>query len=159
MSSDTPPTHGHGGFDTQRGGDTRRFRFRFETSYKRAARLFAVTPSRAWVAVTDTTLEARYGPWRVRTDLSNIRSVKVTGPYRWVRTAGPAHLGLTDRSLTFASNGRRGVEIRFVEPVRGIEPFGLLRHPSLTVTIDDFEGLAAQLQKAIAKVAGPTSNS
>jgi hypothetical protein len=92
----------------------------------------------------------------VTTDLSNIRSVRVTGPYRWVRTAGPARLGLTDLSLTFASNGQRGVEINFVERVRGIGPFGLLRHRSLTVTVDDFEGLAALLQKAIAKVAGPT---
>ena len=62
------------------------------------------------------------------------------------QTAGPAHLGLSDRGLTFASNGERGVLISFHQPVPGIEPTGRLRHPELTVTVADVEGLASMLR-------------
>ena len=62
------------------------------------------------------------------------------------RPPGPAHLGLTDRGLTFASNGDRGVLISFHQPVGGIEPTGTLRHPALTVTVADVEGLASLLR-------------
>lgn len=63
--------------------------------------------------------------------------MSITGPYRFVKTAGPAHLSLTDRGLTFATNGDRGVCLAMVEPVRGIDLFGLLPHPNLTLTVAD----------------------
>jgi hypothetical protein len=37
------------------------------------------------------------------------------------------------------------VLIRFDSPVRGIDPAGLIRHPELTVTVADIEGLVAAL--------------
>ena len=83
--------------------------------------------------------------WRVSTPLSNVREVAVTGPYRFFKTAGPARLALTDRGLTFATNGDRGVLISFADPVRGIDRFGLIRHPELTVTVADADGLAEAL--------------
>ena len=76
-----------------------RFPFRFDPGYRRLARLFGVTPERAWVDLGDEELEARYGPWRLRTPTRNIAAAEVTGPYAFFKTAGPARLGITDRGL------------------------------------------------------------
>jgi hypothetical protein len=121
------------------------FPFRFDPAYRRFARPFGVTPERAWVDLSEGEFEAHYGPWRVRTPLSNIASAEVTGPYSFLRTAGPARLGITDRGLTFASNGDRGVCITFHAPVPGIDRSGRIRHPELTVTVLDVDGLVAAL--------------
>jgi hypothetical protein len=102
------------------------------------------------VEVGDEAFEARFGPWRVRTPLSNITGVDVTGPYAFWKTGGPARLAVTDRGLTFASNGDRGVLVLFETPVRGMDRFGLLRHPELTVTVADVEGLADLLRDKLA---------
>ena len=118
-----------------------RFPFRFDPAYRRLARLFGVTPERAWVDLSDEELEARYGRWRVRTPRSNIAGVEATGPYLFLKTAGPARLAITDRGLTFASNGDRGACISFHSPVAGIDPLGLIHHPTLTVTVLDVDGL------------------
>jgi hypothetical protein len=123
-----------------------RFEFRFAPSYRRLAVLLGVTPKTAWVEISGDVLEARFGPWHVRTALSNIAGVDVTGPYAFVKTAGPARLAVTDRGLTFATNGDRGVLITFRVPVPGLEPTGLLRHPELTVTVEDVEGLASAVR-------------
>jgi hypothetical protein len=124
-----------------------RFAFRFDPRYQRAARPFGVTPTRAWVEVDEGRLDAHFGPWRVTTPLDNIAGVEITGPYNFVKTAGPARLGITDRGLTFATNGDRGVLITFATKVRGIEPLGVLRHPELTVTVEDVEGLTRLLTR------------
>lgn len=125
--------------------DVTRFPFRFDPAYLRLARLFGVTPERAWVDLGEEELDARYGPWRVRTPLSNVAGVLVTGPYSFVKTAGPARLAVTDRGLTFASNGDRGACLSFYSPVAGIDRRGRIRHPELTVTVLDVEGLIALL--------------
>ena len=90
-------------------------------------------------------LEARFGLWRVSTPLANISGVAITGPYAFWKTAGPARLAITDRGLTFATNGDLGVLISFRTPVRGLDPLGVLRHPELTVTVADVEGLVQLL--------------
>ena len=122
-----------------------RLPFRFNPTYRRLARLFGVTPEGASVDLRGEELEARYGPWRVRTPLNNIACVDVTGPYAFLKTAGPARLAITDRGLTFASNGDRGVCITFHSPVPGIDPFGRIHHPELTVTVLDVDGLVEAL--------------
>jgi hypothetical protein len=124
---------------------THRFDFRFTEAYWLAALPFGVRPPVAWVEVDDQWLRARYGPWRVSTPLCNVSKVEATGPYAFAKTAGPARLGVTDLGLTFASNSERGVLISFYEKVRGIDPLGLLRHPELTVTVEEVEGLASLL--------------
>jgi len=124
-----------------------RFPFRFDQAYQRVARPFGVTSERAWVALTEDEFEARYGPWRVRTPLSNIAAAEATGPYSFLKTAGPARLAITDRGLTFASNGDRGVCITFDAPVTGIDRAGRIRHPELTVTVLDVDGLVAALAR------------
>lgn len=124
-----------------------RFSFRFDPAYERLARLFGVTPERAWVEVRETELEARFGPWRVRTPLSNVAGAEVTGPYAFLKTAGPARLAITDRGLTFASNGERGVRLSFHTAVAGIDRRGWIRHPELTVTVADVDGLVAAVSR------------
>lgn len=126
-----------------------RFPFHFTPAYRTAARPFGITPRSAWVEVGEGELLARFGPWQVRTPLTNIRSLSITGPYAFVKTAGPARLAITDRGLTFASNGDKGLLICFRQPVPGLDPLGLLRHPELTVTVADPEGLAACLTDRI----------
>lgn len=124
---------------------SKRFPFRFDPTYRRLARLFGVTPERAWVDLSEGELEARYGPWRVLTPRSNIAGAEVTGPYAFIKTAGPARLAITDRGLTFASNGDRGVCITFHSPVSGIDRSGRIRHSELTVTVRDVDGLVEAL--------------
>lgn len=126
-------------------GAVRRFPFRFATAYRRPAKVFGVTPSTAWVEVGEETFTARFGRWRVETPLANIARVEATGPYAFLKTAGPARLAVTDRGLTFATNGDRGLLITFHAPVPGLEPFGVLRHPELTVTVADVDALASLL--------------
>lgn len=124
-----------------------RFAFRFDARYQRAARPFGITPDNSWVEVGAGRLDAHFGPWCLSTPLGNVDRVEITGPYRFIKTAGPARLGITDRGLTFATNGDRGVLITFVAKVRGIEPLGVFRHPELTVTVEDVEGLALALTR------------
>ena len=123
-----------------------RFSFRFDPRYARAARLFGITPEHAWVEVGAHDVVARYGRWRLTTPLRNIARVEVTGPYLFIKTAGPPRLGITDLGLTFASNGERGVLLRFHEKVDGLRP---LRHPELTVTVAEPEALADLLRQRL----------
>jgi hypothetical protein len=124
------------------------FPFWFSPLYRAAAVMFGVSPVRAGVTVGAGRLEARYGPWRVTTDLANVAGTEETGPYSVAKTIGPAHLSFADRGLTFASNPERGLCIRFAQPVPGLEPTGRLLHPSLTVTVADLAGLAKALRDA-----------
>jgi len=126
-----------------------RFEFAFAPAYRHLAWAFRVVPERAWVEVGEETFEARFGPWRVRTPLTNISGVDITGPYAFWKTAGSARLAITDRGLTFATNGDLGVLILFKRPVRGLDPLGILRHPELTVTVADVEGLADLLRASV----------
>jgi hypothetical protein len=125
--------------------EVERFDFSFAPAYRSAARIFGITHSTTWVEVSDARLEARFGPWRVSTPRTNVVNAVVTGPYAFLKTAGPARLAITDRGLTFATNGTQGVLITFARPVRGLDPFGLLRHPELTVTVRETDRLAALL--------------
>lgn len=129
--------------------EVERFEFEFVPSYARAAKPFGIKPSNAWVAIDDLLFDARFGPWRVTTPLTNITDVTVTGPYRFFKTAGSARLGFTDRGLTFATNGKRGVLITFATPVTGLDPFGVLHHPELTVTVAEIDRLVSVLGQRI----------
>ena len=125
--------------------DTPSFPFDFEDRYIAPARLFGVTPDTTSIVVRDGHLTACFGPWRIDTTLDNIAAVSLTGPYAFLKTAGPAHLGVTDRGLTFATNSRTGVCLELREPIRGIDPLGWIRHSNLTLTPADCAGLAAAL--------------
>jgi hypothetical protein len=127
---------------------TQEFAFDFDPSYRRAARLFGITEANTQISINEHSVYVRFGPWRARSRLDNLSDVSLSyGPWSFAKTAGPAHLSFADRGLTFATNGRRGVCLQFHRPISGIEPFGLLHHPSLTLTPTDCEGLAQALRQ------------
>lgn len=124
---------------------TQRFDFAFDPRYRAAGLPFGVTPARTWIEVGDGRLRARFGPWRLDTPLDNVAEVSTSGGYSFVKTAGPAHLSLTDKGVTFATNADRGVCVRFHEPVQALDRSGRLRHPGATFTVADVEGFVAAL--------------
>ena len=123
-----------------------RFPFRFDPAYRLPALAFGIVTSTAWVEVDDHELRARFGLWSLRTPRSNVAGVEETGGFQFVKTAGPAHLSFSDRGVTFATNGDRAACVRFHQPVRAIDPTGLIRHPGATVTVADPPALIAALE-------------
>jgi hypothetical protein len=124
-----------------------RFPFAFTGVPGVACRPFGVGPGRAHVDVGPDWVEARYGPWRVRTALANVAEVSVSGPFQWWFVAGPAHLSRTDHGVTFATTDEQGVCLRFHEPVAPVYPFPRWSHPGLTVTPVDVDGFAALVRE------------
>jgi molybdopterin converting factor small subunit len=120
------------------------FPFRFDPRFRIPLLAIGVAPSTSMVIVTSQRLLARYGPWKLETPRSNIADAKVTGPYRFYRAVGPRVSG-TDRGLTFGTNAEQGVCVLFHEPVPGIDPVGKVRHPGLTLTVVDCDGLVDAL--------------
>jgi hypothetical protein len=129
------------------------FPFAFDWPERLAGLFFGVSPDSAWLALRGERLIAHFGPWVVDTTLDNVEGAELTGPYRWPRIIGPAHLSLADRGLTFASTNEGGVCIRFRTPVAGLDPLGVVRHPSLTVTVDDAPALVEMLNAAARRAA------
>ena len=123
-----------------------RFPFRFATSYRIPAVAFGITPRTTYVEVTGTELVVRFGPWRLRTPLTNIAGVEPSGGFSFVKTAGPPHLSFADRGVTFATNGDAAVCVRFHDPVKVLDPTGRVRHPGATMTVADPESLIATLE-------------
>ena len=126
-------------------GQQLRFSFDFDAKLVPTAALFGVTSRTASVDVDDLHLTVRFGPWRLTTPTSNVASATVTGPYRWWKVAGPAHVSLADRGITFATTTRHGLCLHFREPVAAIVPGGLVKHPAATVTVAEPQGLAEAL--------------
>ncbi len=107
-------------------------------------RAIGVGPGAGGVSIVDGRLTVAFGPWRLRTSTANVAGAEVGGPYSAWRALG-ARLSLADRGVTFGSCTEAGVCIRFHRPVPAIEPFGLLRHPAVTVTVERPAELAARL--------------
>lgn len=124
-----------------------RFEFAFSRAYRLPALAVGVTPATAYVGVAGDRLTVRFGPWRLETALDNVAGHELTGGFAFVRTAGPPHLSLADRGVSFCTNADRALCLRFVEPVRVLDPTGRLRHPGATVTVADPARLAAALDR------------
>ena len=84
------------------------------------ALVFGIRPATARIMLTDEEMPVRFGPGRLRTALSNVAGTQASTGYAWHRTAGPAHLSLTDRRVTFATNMSPGLCVSFVKPGRAI---------------------------------------
>jgi hypothetical protein len=123
----------------------RYFRFRFGPASLALGAPFGITPWTTSLEVADGRLRIRYGLWRMETPLENVADTQVTGPYDLVKVAGPPRLSLVDRGLSLATSTDRGLCISFRRPVRGVDPLGLIRHPAVTVTVDDQDDLARML--------------
>jgi len=123
------------------------FDFEFERRFRPMLAVVGVFSSTAHVTIGDSELVAHFGPWSCETTLDNIIDVQTTGPYQARRAIGPRG-SMTDRGLTFGSTTAGGVSLRFREPVHGLDPFGAIAHPGLTVTVADREGFAAAVRTA-----------
>ena len=124
-----------------------RFDFAFDSRFLPFLFGVGVTPGTAFVVLTaHDRLLARFGPWRVLTPLENVRDVCVTGPYQWFKAIGP-RLSLADRGVTFGTSTAGGVCVLFRDPVPALDPFGMMRHPGLTVTIADPPAFAEALRR------------
>jgi len=125
--------------------ETSTFGFRFEALMAPAAALVGVRPSNARVEVGEEDVTVHFGRWSMLFPRSDVTSAEVTGPYHLLKVTGPPHVSLSDRGVTFATNRQAGVCIRLLRPRPAIEPLGLVRHPALTVTVDDPKGLCELL--------------
>src|SRR3954471_17073361 len=123
-----------------------RFGMAFDERFRVPLAALGITPATAYVTVAQDALIARLGPWVCRTAPSNVTEVQLTGPYSWYRAIG-ARLSLADRGLTFGTGLERGVCLGFARPVRGLDPLGLLRHPGLTVTVQEPDRFAAAVRR------------
>lgn len=129
--------------DTRPG--TQRFDFAWEPRYRLPALLFGLTPRTAFVEVTPSELHVRYGLWSLRSALGNVTGVEVSGDYAFLKTAGPPHLSMSDRGISFATNSHAGLCVSFAVPVPGIDPTKRIKHPGATLTVADLPGLARAL--------------
>lgn len=117
-----------------------RFRFDFALPFSLPLRFLGIRPGSASVDVGDDHLAVSFGPWHLVTPLDNVEDVQVTGPYNPLKAYG-VRVSLSDLGVTFGTASAGGVCISFREPVAAAFPGGLVRHPSLTVTVDDPERL------------------
>lgn len=125
-----------------------RYDFRFAPAYRVPALLVGATPRSAYVEVVDGRLQVRYSLWRLDTPVSNVVSTERTGGFRFLKNAGPPHLSLADKGVSFATNGDQGLCVRFGEPVKVLDPTGRLLHPAATLTVADVDALATALATA-----------
>jgi hypothetical protein len=121
------------------------FGMAFDPRFRLPLAALGVTPATAHVTLTPDRLVACFGPWVCRTAPSNVRAVSLTGPYHWYRAIGP-RLSLADNGLTFGTTAARGVCLELRDPVTGIDPLGLIRHPNLTLTVADPQRFAAAMR-------------
>jgi hypothetical protein len=119
--------------------------FAFSPAYRLSGFPFGVTPGTTGVDVDDGMLRVRFGPWRLLTQVDNVEGIEESGDYAFLKTAGPAHLSLADRGITFATNARQGLCIRFVDRVRVDLPVGHLSCPAATLTVADPQALRSDL--------------
>ena len=121
------------------------FAFDFDPRFRGLLRLLTIRPENSLVAVDDTTFDVRFGPWRLTTPVDNLADVTVTRGYRWFKVIGPRGSAV-DRGCTFGTNARAGVCVHFHEPVPALLPTDVRRHPGLTVTVADVDGLVAAVR-------------
>ena len=102
--------------------------------------LFGATPESAWAEVDADGFRARFGRFRFETELQNLASWRIEGPFRWITAIG-VRMSVRHRDLSFAGSPHGGVRIDFRVPV----PYGPLRVPAFYVGADDLDGFAAAL--------------
>ena len=125
------------------------FSFSFGDPLNLPLRAFGIWPFTTVVAVTANEVQLRFGPWSMRTPVRNIASARVVPAPSWIDVVGPPRVSLRDGSVRFATDRKRAVELRFMEPVAGGVPLSFVRHPAVTVTVRDPEGLVALLDTVL----------
>lgn len=136
----------------------RAFAFATDRTMRPWSRAFLVHPEASMVLLTPEQFTISFGRWSLSTSPANIADVTVTGPYQWWKVAGPPRMSWSDRGITFATTGRRGVCVTFHRPVRAIDPFGLVRHRAVTVTVAEPDEFVAAVRSAMAGEAAATAD-
>jgi hypothetical protein len=132
------------------------FGFAVDPALRRWSRLFGIRAERCTVTLSPSELTVTFGRWTLSTPPANVVAVEVDGPYRPWKVAGPPRLSLSDLGITFATTARRGVCVELRDPVGGLDPFHLVHHPNVTITVDDPGRFAGELRRVVA--AAPGSN-
>jgi hypothetical protein len=125
---------------------TETFPFAFDRRYTWLLRPLGVRPGNAAVEVDDEMLTVRFGRWHTTTPIRNIAGLEITEGYRWYKAIG-IRGSLADHGLTFGTNAERGLCVKFVEPIPALVLRGVIRHPGMTVTVADVDGLADALRR------------
>ncbi len=81
--------------------------------------------------------------------MRNIKCVQRTGPYAALKAIG-ARGSFTDRGATFGTTTAGGVCVEFKQPVKILDPSGIILHPGLTLTVADLDGF----EQAVRDLAG-----
>ncbi len=127
-------------------GGMERFPFAFDDRYRWMLRVLGINPDNSEVTVDDDELSVRFGRWRLRTALSNITGMEMSGGYKWYRAIGPRG-SFVDRGVSFGTNVDRGLCVKFAEPVPALVAGDMMKHPGMTVTVADIDGLADALRR------------
>lgn len=127
---------------------TETFAFEFDPRFRGFLRLLGVRPENSSVTIDDEHFDARFGRWRLKTPVGNLKDVQVTRDYQWFKAIGPRG-SRTDRGCTFGTNPDAGVCVCFHEPVGALISKDIMRHPGLTVTVADIEGLEQAVRRRI----------
>ncbi len=125
------------------------FAFAFDPRFRGMLKLLGVRPENSSVTIDDEFFDARYGRWRLKTPVSNLKDVQVTRDYHWFKAIGPRG-SRTDHGATFGTNTDAGVCVCFHEPVGALVSKDLFKHPGLTVTVADIDGLVQAVRDHIA---------
>lgn len=121
------------------------FAYRFASKAAPVVRVLGVKPNRDGVRIANGRLRASFGFLNADTAIENVSTATVTGPYEWFKVLGP-RLSMSDHGLTFGTTTDGGVCLEFVEPIRRV--IGPWDHPTLTLTVDDPEGLIEAIGNA-----------
>lgn len=106
-------------------------------------RLIGVRADRDGVRLDDERIVASFGPLNANIDLGNVKSVSMTGPYRWFKVIGP-RLSAADHGLTFGTTHKAGVCIELHRPIPAV--FGPWSHPGVTLTVAEPEKFAKAVE-------------
>ncbi|UBU18518.1 hypothetical protein [Nonomuraea gerenzanensis] len=112
------------------------FGFAFEERYRPLLAVLGVRPATCRLTLSEELLRVRFGPWLVLSPRHNVAGAELSGPFSPLKAIG-VRVSMADGGLTFGSSTTQGVCLCFRRSVSGSEPFGLLRHPALTVTVED----------------------
>ena len=119
----------------------RRFPIRLDPRFRWYLAIFGANPQTAWVEVGPTRLEARFGWSRVSTPLANITRWSIEGPWSSLTALGVRRGNFSGGDITFGGSAHGGVRIDLRVP----EKLFLFHPPAYYLTVDDLDGLAAEL--------------
>jgi hypothetical protein len=106
-------------------------------------RIWGVKPGLAFAEVDEVggELNARFGRVRFSTELANIATWRIEGPFHWITAIG-IRRSVRHGDLSFAGAAHGGVRMDFREPVK----WSFFRVPALYIAADDLDSFAAALR-------------